>query len=80
MLRIIAWAFAASALALLIVAVLSLATTDGYGCENDCTTYERTLIDLAPVLSLSSVLLGAAMLALASRRLLTSRGRNHQND
>lgn len=75
MLRILACAFAVSVLALLSLALLSLTTTDGYGCETHCTAYERTLIDLAPTVSMSSVVLGAATLALASWRLAASRGR-----
>ena len=72
-LRAFACALGTSALALLALIGLSLTTTDGYGCETDCTAYERALIDTAPILSLSTIALAVATVALAAKPLLHGR-------
>lgn len=69
-LRVVAYALLVSTGALAITVVLSLTTTDGYGCETNCGAYERTLIAAGPILALLSVALGIAAVGgwLARRR------------
>jgi cytochrome bd-type quinol oxidase subunit 2 len=61
-LRTVAYAFAASAVVFVVVVVLSFMTTDGHGCENGCSAYERTLIRAGPIVFWLSVLLGIGAL------------------
>jgi hypothetical protein len=69
-LRAVAYAFAAAAVVFVVIAVSSFTTTDGHGCENGCSAYERTLIYAGPIFFWLSVVLGIGALGgwIARRR------------
>ena len=68
--RYFAWGTVAAAAAFALVVVLLLATTNGYGCEDGCGSYERALMWTGPILFWVSVVgcLVTAGLWLAERR------------
>jgi hypothetical protein len=66
--KLVVWTLAASVAALTSVVALPLATTDGYGCENGCSGYERALLNAGPAVVWLSVLLGVTTIVFASLR------------